>query len=63
MQQLLTRMVEAEDVKILGIVRHFMSLNVKLLDIGLFDSMIELQAPTKEQRYKLIKDLIAPVDF
>lgn len=44
----------------IGVIRHYMSLNSKLLDIGYFDQMIEIQAPSKEQRYTLIKELVAP---
>ena len=40
-----------------------MSLNSRLLDIGYFDTMLEIQAPTKEQRYQLIKDLVAPEQY
>ena len=39
--------------------RHYMSLNVKMLDICMFDTLVEMQAPSKEQRYLVIKELIA----
>jgi hypothetical protein len=37
-----------------------MSLNPKLLDINLFDTLYEVQAPSKELRYSLLKDLVVP---
>jgi hypothetical protein len=40
-----------------------MSLNTKLLDVGIFDTMFEMQAPSKEQRYALVRDIIAPDSF
>ena len=43
----------------MGIVRHYMqSLAMKLLDVGCFDTMVEMQAPSKEARYQIIKDVI-----
>lgn len=58
---LLTKLAERQDnVRFLGVSRHFMSLNPKLLDLNLFDTMYELQAPSKDQRYSLLKDLVVP---
>lgn len=43
----------------MGIVRHYMqSLSMKLLDVGCFDTMVEMQAPSKEARYQIIKDVV-----
>ena len=43
----------------MGIVRHYMqSLAMKLLDVGCFDTMVEMQAPSKEARYQIIKDVV-----
>ena len=48
----------------LGVVRHYMqSLSMKLLDVGCFDTMVEMQAPSKEARYDIIRDLIVPEDM
>lgn len=52
-----------EKISFLGISRHYMSLNAKLLDIGLFDTMVEITPPNKEARYALIKELLAPEQF
>lgn len=57
---LLSKIIEKEEVRFIGISRHYMSLNSKLLDVGLFDTMLEMQAPSKELRYSLIKDIFAP---
>lgn len=57
---LLVKLLEREEVSFLGVTRHFMSLNTKLLDVGLFDTMVEMQPPSKEIRYALIRDVIAP---
>ena len=44
----------------LGIVRHYMqSLSMKLLDVGCFDTMVEMQAPAKELRQQIIRDVVA----
>lgn len=40
-----------------------MSVNPKLLDIGCFDSLLEMQIPTKDQRCSLIRAIMAPVAF
>ena len=45
------------------IARHYTLVNSRLLEVGYFDNLIELQPPTKEQRYTVIRDLIAPSDF
>lgn len=43
----------------MGVVRHYMqSLSMKLLDVGCFDTMVEMQAPSKEARYQIIKDVV-----
>eukprot|EP00347_Sterkiella_histriomuscorum_P013019 403366324 len=60
---LIKNVIEKEQVQILGIVRHYMSLNSKLLEVGCFDQMLEMQPPSKEQRYTLIKDLLAPSQY
>jgi SpoVK/Ycf46/Vps4 family AAA+-type ATPase len=57
---LLTNFLERAEVRFLALARHYMSINAKLLDVGLFDTMFEMQAPSKEARYALIKDVIAP---
>ena len=44
----------------LGVVRHYMqSLSMKLLDVGCFDTMVEMQAPAKELRQQIIRDVVA----
>ncbi len=60
---LITKLIEREEIKFIGIARHYMSLNTKLLDVGIFDTMFEMQAPSKEQRYALVRDIIAPDSF
>ena len=58
---LLSKLVEnpSAGVHLLGIVRHYMqSLNMKLMDVGAFDTMVEMQAPAKETRYAIIRDVI-----
>ena len=45
------------------IARHFSLLNARLLDVCCFDTLIELQAPTKQHRYSVIRDIIAPQSF
>lgn len=32
---------------------------MKLLDVGCFDTMVEMQAPSKEARYQIIRDIVA----
>ena len=51
------------NVSMVAIARHFSLVNASLLDVGCFDNLIELQPPTKEQRYSVIRDLVAPADF
>lgn len=46
-------------VSFMGIARHFMGINTKMLDIGMFDTLIEMQAPSKDQRYQIVRELIA----
>lgn len=48
MTSLITNFVEREEISFVGITRHFMQINTKLLDIGIFDTMIEMNAPGKE---------------
>ena len=49
---LFTKLAEHSKVSMMGIVRHYMqSLSMKLLDVGCFDTMVEMQAPAKEARY------------
>ena len=43
------------------VTRHFSLISPKLLDIGYFDNLVEINAPTKEQRYAVIKNFIAPI--
>jgi len=31
---------------------------MKLLDVGCFDTMVEMQAPSKEARYQIIKEVV-----
>lgn len=48
---LLTKLIEHSTISLLGIVRHFMqSVSMRLLDVGCFDTMVEMQAPAKEMR-------------
>jgi hypothetical protein len=47
----------------IAVARHYTAVNTKLLDLGLFDTMIEVLPPTKEQRYKVIKESIAPEQY
>jgi hypothetical protein len=58
---LLTRLAEHQrGVSMLGVVRHYMqSLSMKLLDVGCFDTMVEMQAPAKELRQQIIRDVVA----
>jgi hypothetical protein len=36
---------------------------MKLLDVGIMDTVIEMQAPAKEARYALIRDVIVPEEM
>ena len=45
------------------VARHFSLVNGKLLDVCCFDTLIELQPPTKQQRYDVVKDYLAPASF
>jgi AAA+ superfamily predicted ATPase len=46
-------------VSMMGIVRHYMqSLAMRLLDVGCFDTMVEMQAPSKEARYQIIREVV-----
>jgi SpoVK/Ycf46/Vps4 family AAA+-type ATPase len=64
---LLTKLAESQQSKgvaMMGIVRHYMqSLAMKLLDVGCFDTMVEMQAPSKEARYQIIKDIVVSEDM
>ena len=60
---LLNKIEEHPDTFIVIIARHFSLVNSQLLDVGYFDNLIEMQPPTKEQRYIVIRDMIAPSDF
>mmetsp|Transcript_3830 Transcript_3830/g.5119 ORF Transcript_3830/g.5119 Transcript_3830/m.5119 type:complete len:171 (+) Transcript_3830:909-1421(+) len=60
----LLQKVEANPETSVGIIaRHFSLVNDRLLDVCCFDNLIELQAPTKQERYLAIKDIIAPESF
>jgi ATP-dependent 26S proteasome regulatory subunit len=56
---LLEKVFTNEKHRITIIARHFSQINSRLLQIGTFDTLIELQAPSKEQRYELLKTEIA----
>ncbi len=45
-------------MKWIGICRHYMGLNIKMLDVGMFDTMFEMVPPSKDLRYSLIKEMI-----
>lgn len=47
--------------KICLVTRHYSLINQRLLEIGYFDTLIEVQAPTKEQRYSFVKNQLAPL--
>jgi hypothetical protein len=59
---LLTKLAENHSkgvVSMMGIVRHYMqSLAMRLLDVGCFDTMVEMQAPSKEARYQIIREVV-----
>lgn len=56
---LLTKLAEHSKIAMMGMVRHYMqSLSMKLLDVGCFDTMVEMHAPAKEARYQVIRDVI-----
>jgi hypothetical protein len=58
---LLTKLAEnhSKGVSMMGIVRHYMqSLAMRLLDVGCFDTMVEMQAPSKEARYQIIREVV-----
>ena len=55
--------LEEQSFTMVIIARHFSLVNARLLDICCFDTLIELQPPTKQQRYEVIRDLIAPEAF
>ena len=60
----LTKKIEKHPgVSLVAVARHFSQINTRLLDVGCFDNLIELQPPTKEQRLEIIRDLIAPASF
>jgi hypothetical protein len=53
----------SEEIKVVGVSRHYMNMNTKILDIGCFDTLIEMMAPSKVQRYDAIKDYMTPEQF
>jgi AAA+ superfamily predicted ATPase len=58
---LLTKLAEnqSKGVSMMGIVRHYMqSLAMRLLDVGCFDTMVEMQVPSKEARYQIIREVV-----
>ena len=60
---LVNKIAKHPGVSMVVIARHFSLVNTRLLDVGCFDNLIELQPPTKEQRLEVIRDLIAPAGF
>lgn len=52
-------LVEDRKLRIGLVARHYSLVNQRLLDIGYFDTLVELQPPTKEQRYAFVKNQIA----
>jgi ATP-dependent 26S proteasome regulatory subunit len=52
---LVTGFIELQEVKIVGVSRHFSQINPKLFDIGLMDHLVEMKPPSKEQRYEILK--------
>jgi hypothetical protein len=60
---LITKLIEREEITFMGVARHYMSLNTHLLDVGVMDSLIEMQPPSKEARYSLLRDVIAPQEL
>lgn len=60
---LIGKLIERGEVGFLGIARHYMSVNLRLLDVGIMDSLVEMQPPSKELRYQVIKDVIAPQEL
>jgi SpoVK/Ycf46/Vps4 family AAA+-type ATPase len=59
--QMVTDWIEAfPDVPIIAVSRHFTQINPKIFDIGILDNLLELQAPTKEQRYDILNSFNSP---
>ena len=52
---MVTHFIEIQEVKIVGVARHFSQVNPKLFDIGIMDNLIEMKPPSKEQRYEVLK--------
>ena len=52
---LLNKLEQYPELFIVILARHFSLVNSQLLDVGYFDNLIEMQPPTKEQRYKVIR--------
>jgi len=49
--------------KIILTTRHFSLVNPRLLQLCAFDKVIEMKAPSQQQRYQLIKQEIASVEL
>ena len=45
---MITEFIELQEVKIVGVSRHFSLINPKIFDIGLMDELVELKSPNKE---------------
>ena len=62
-QWLLSKIEKHPEIPMVIVARHFTLVNARLLDVCCFDTLIELQPPTKHQRYAIIRDFIAPTTF
>ena len=63
--QLISSIIEkhSDGIRVIGVARHFMGVNTRLLDVGTFDRLVEMQAPAKETRYSLLRDNIVPQEL
>jgi len=50
--------IEEQAVQVIGVARHFSSVNQRLFEIGYMDQVLEMKTPVKEQRYALIKQVL-----
>ena len=50
---LLTKYLDKNQIKFIGIARHFSQVDNQLLEIGYLDEIIEVRGPTKDDRCKI----------
>lgn len=54
--------IEKQEIFILAISRHYSQVNEKLFEVGLLDTLLQMQQPSKEQRH-LVLDFLIKEEF